>query len=106
MELNKYDSHATLVDNPNFQEDVSPRESSNADVICVRDSHAPWTHNDAHVPNTNSRDYDGNQPPIMGKHTIEAKGIEETEKASKRVQTSDGDHYILAEATVQSHQSQ
>lgn len=127
MELNKYDSHATLLANPDFQEDVSPRKSRNVDVICVCDSYAPLTHNDAHMPNTNSRDHDGNQPrlrtwirlaqlnqnvepamhaPILGKRTIEAKRIEETEQASKRVQTLDGDRFILVEATVQSCQSQ
>ncbi|KAL0003155.1 hypothetical protein SO802_016936 [Lithocarpus litseifolius] len=40
--------------------------------------------------------------PTLGKRTSEAKGIEETEQASKRVQTSDGFHYSLAETAVQS----
>lgn len=43
MELSKYDSHATLLANPDFQDDVSPKVSSNDDVICIRDSHVSLT---------------------------------------------------------------
>ena len=38
--------------------------------------------------------------PTLGKRTIEAKDFEETGQASKRMQNSDGDHFILAEAAV------
>jgi len=127
MELSKYDSHATLLANLDFQDDVSPKESSNVDVICIRENHAPLTHNDAYVPNTSSRDHEGNQSclrtwkrlarlnqnvepamhaPILGKRTSEVKGTEDTEQASKRVQFSEGDHHILAETAMQSRQSQ
>ena len=102
---------------------MSHRESSIAEVICVGDRCAPLNHVDTHVPITIPRDHDGNQPglrtwkclarlnqtvepamhaPTLGKCTIEAKHFEETRQASKRMQNSDGDHFILAEAAVQS----
>ncbi|KAL0017419.1 hypothetical protein SO802_004488 [Lithocarpus litseifolius] len=105
MELNKFDSHATFTANLDFQDVVPSRESRDVDVICVHDSPTPLDHVDAHVPNSNSRDHEGNQPclrtwkrlarlnqniepamhaPTLGKRTSEAKGIEETEQASKR----------------------
>ena len=142
MELSKYDSQATRVANPDFQDDMSPKKSSNDDVIYITDCHVPLLQSDAHGPNTNPRDYEGNQSclrtwkrlarlnqnmepamhtPILGKHSIEIKGSEDTDQASKRVQLSDGEHNILAglhmqlsdgehnilaEAAVQPRQSQ
>ena len=48
MELNKYDSHASLLANPDFQEELSPSLSSYADRVLARDINAPLLHNDAH----------------------------------------------------------
>ena len=127
MELSKYDSHATRVANPEFQDELSPKKSSNDDVICINDYHVPLPQSDAHGPNTNPRDHEGNQSglrtwkrfarlnqnmhpamhiPILGKRSIEIKDNEDTDQASKRVQVSDGEHIILAEAAMQSCQSQ
>nr|POF19503.1 hypothetical protein CFP56_30446 [Quercus suber] len=127
MELNKYDSHASLLANPDFEEDVSSSVSSTADMIFACDINAPFTHNDAHGSNKNPCDLEGNQSclrtwkhlahliqnaeqamhaPTLGKRTIEDKGIDEIEQACKRMQTLDGDHYILADAVVQPRQSQ
>ena len=44
--------------------------------------------------------------PILGKRSIEIKGNEDTDQVSKRVQVLDGEHIILAEAAMQSRQSQ
>ena len=127
MELNKYDSHAIRVANPEFQDELSPMKSSSDDVICINDCYVPLPQSDAHGSNTNPRDHEGNHSglrtwkrlarlnqnmppamhvPILGKRSIESKDNEDTDQASKRVQVSDGEHIILAEAAMQSHQSQ
>lgn len=66
MDLHKYDSdfHTTSLANPDFQGDLSHRESSIAKVICVGDKCAPLNHVDTHVPITNPHDHDGNQPGL------------------------------------------
>ena len=126
MELNKYDPYEVRVDNPEFQDVLSPIKSSNDDIICINDYHVPLPQNDAHGSNTNPRDHEGNSSglrtwkrlarlnqnmhpamhvPILGKRSIESKDNEDTDQASKRVQVSDGEHIILAEAAMQSCQS-
>ena len=112
MELNKYDPYEVRVDNPEFQDVLSPIKSSNDDVICINDYHVPLPQNDAHGSNTNPRDHEGNSSglrtwkrlarlnqnmhpamhvPILGKRSIESKDNEDTDQASKRVQVSDGE---------------
>ena len=121
MELSKFDSQATHVANPDFQDHMPPKKSSSDDVICITDCHVPLLQSDTHGPNTNPRDYEGNQSclrtwktlarlnqimepamhaPILGKRSIEIKGSEYTDLASKRVQLSNGEHNILAEAAI------
>uniref|UniRef100_A0A7N2KRG0 Uncharacterized protein n=1 Tax=Quercus lobata TaxID=97700 RepID=A0A7N2KRG0_QUELO len=56
MELNKYDSHAPLLANPDFQEELSPSLSSCADQVLARDINAPLLHNDAHDSTKNPHD--------------------------------------------------
>ena len=41
MELNKYDPYEVRVDNPEFQDVLSPIKSSNDDIICINDYHVP-----------------------------------------------------------------
>ena len=100
MELNKYDPYEVRVDNPEFQDVLSPIKSSNDDVICINDYHVPLPQNDAHGSNTNPRDHEGNSSglrtwkrlarlnqnmhpamhvPILGKRSIESKDNEDTD---------------------------
>lgn len=100
MELNRYDSHESLVANPEFQEDASPSLSNCVDQVFTCDINAPLLHNDAHVSNKNPRDLEGNQSclrtwkrmarlnqngepamhaPSLGKRTPKEKGNEEIE---------------------------
>ena len=127
MALNKYDSPVISMANPDFQEVLSPRMSSCYDQEIARDSNAPLPHNGAHVNTKNACDLEGSQSCLrtwkrlaclnqnleqtmhaqtLGKRPIEIREVEETEKASKKVQISNGDHTLLAKAAMQPCQSQ
>nr|POE68408.1 hypothetical protein CFP56_20718 [Quercus suber] len=106
----------THTETVNFEEQIQEIDME----ISKYDSHA-------YGPNQNSRDREGNQSclrtwkrlaranqsgepamhtTILGKRNNEAEGFEDTEQTSKRVQSSDGERFILAEVAEQPRQFQ
>ena len=127
MELNKYDNNGTCTANPGFMAELSPSLSNYSVQEHARDKSSPVSHNDTHESSNEPCDSEGSQlglrtwkrlarlkqtseehmhAPILRKRPIILEGDDETNQASKKLQISNEEHNLLAEAAEQSRQHQ
>nr|POE70440.1 hypothetical protein CFP56_35594 [Quercus suber] len=127
MELNKFDNHTSCTTNPSIMDKLPPSLSIYSDQVHARDKSILSSHNSAHESINEPRDLEGDQKhlrtwkrlarskqtseenmhaPTLGKRPIVMEGEMEAEQTRKKIQISNGDQYLLAEAAEQSRQYQ